>query len=173
MENQTQSSACAEPDTKVFNSLVGNDSTNSRKCRTLSPVYTSQCGRTHRCRSQCVCLHVCFEHMAVHKALFVPLLLGLLMKESNWIFGLMLGHAGEGGAVQTSWRDGGRGGQTCRLDYHCALYSHVLSSQGRGLLSVWAGRLVRESVSWVQLVKIKGRSCEATQILFLMWMLNG
>lgn len=39
-----------------------------------------------------------FEHVAVHRALFVPLLLGLLMKESNWIFGLVLGRSGEGGA---------------------------------------------------------------------------
>lgn len=38
--------------------------------------------------------------MAVHK--FVPLLLGLLMKESNWIFELVLVRTGEGGAVQTS-----------------------------------------------------------------------
>lgn len=167
MEKQTQRPVCAEPDIKVFNSLVGNDSTNSWTCRTLR-----QCGRMHRCRSQFVRIHVCFEHMAVHKALFVPLLLGLLMKESNWIFELVLGRAGEGGAVQTSWREGRWGGQTCGLDY-CALYSHALSSQGRGLLSVWAGRLVRESISWVQLVKIKGRSCKAIQILFSMWMFNG
>lgn len=172
MENQTQSPVCAELDTKVFNSLVGNDTTNSQKCCALSPVYMSQCGKMHRCRSQLVCINVCFEHMAVHKALFVPLLLGLLMKESNWIFELVLGRAGEGGAVQTSWREGRQGGQTCGLDY-CALYSPALSSQGRGLLSVWAGRLVRESISWVQLVKIKARSRKAIQILFWMRMLNG
>lgn len=29
--------------------------------------------------------------MAVHRALFVPPLLGLLMKESNWIFGVGAG----------------------------------------------------------------------------------
>lgn len=34
-----------------------------------------------------VCVYMCsFEHVAVHRAVFVPLLLGLLMMESNWIF---------------------------------------------------------------------------------------
>lgn len=33
------------------------------------------------------CVHVClFERAAVHRALFVRVLLGLLMKECNWIF---------------------------------------------------------------------------------------
>lgn len=72
--------------------IVGNQSTNSllSVCCALGPVCASQCvGSKAQVQSTVgVCsLRAClFERAATHRALLVPLLLGLLMKESNWIF---------------------------------------------------------------------------------------
>lgn len=128
---------------EVFSSLVGNESTYSQKhlsrprpCLHLPVWMNAQVQIT-------VCVCTCFSLTSAQSPVCTSLLLGLLMKESNWIF-WGRGIQERAGPVRTPWREGRGGGQTCSLDYHCALFSLALSSQSRGLLSVWAGRLVRE-----------------------------
>lgn len=92
MENRAQSSACKGTGhcVKFFSSLWPEMSQRTPERKRLSHprpcLHPSVCGeRTGAGYSLCV--YMCSsEHAAVHRALFVPLLLGLLMKESNWIF---------------------------------------------------------------------------------------
>lgn len=149
MENQSQNTVCAEAGhcLKFSAPLLETESTNCRKrlSRPQPCLHLTVWDSTGADHSLCVYMCVRLSMLLMHRALFVPLLLGLLMKESNWIFWAWCrGVQERAGSVQTPWREGRRGGQTCRLDYHCALFFLALSSQGRGLLFAWAGRLVRK-----------------------------
>lgn len=144
MENRAQSSCLYEAGhlVKFSKAFVGNKSKYSRK-RLSYPrpcLHLTMWVNTQVQIPMCVCVCPC-----VCLSLFVTLPLGLLTKESNWILWFGAGAFRKRvGLIWTPWREERWRGQTWALDYHCALFSLLLCLLKAGLLSVWAGRLVRE-----------------------------